>query len=72
MVDIMVASILVAAGVTAVTRRVGLDDPRPTMQIPSTPTGMPMIHDADLPCPWCMAQTRENDDRCPTCGQRFG
>jgi len=26
----------------------------------------------DLPCPWCMAPTRENDDHCPACGQRFG
>ena len=26
----------------------------------------------DLPCPWCQAQTRESDDHCPSCGQRFG
>jgi rubrerythrin len=26
----------------------------------------------DLPCPWCNAQTREADDHCPSCGQRFG
>ena len=27
---------------------------------------------SDLPCPWCRAQTREADNHCPTCGQRFG
>lgn len=26
----------------------------------------------DLPCPWCLAQTSEQDDHCPSCGQRFG
>jgi len=26
----------------------------------------------DLPCPWCLAPTRENDVTCPSCGQRFG
>ncbi|GMQ93707.1 MAG: hypothetical protein BMS9Abin12_1187 [Acidimicrobiia bacterium] len=27
---------------------------------------------SDLPCPWCRAQTREGDQHCTTCGQRFG
>ncbi len=27
---------------------------------------------SDLPCPWCRAATREADDHCPSCGQRFG
>jgi hypothetical protein len=27
---------------------------------------------SDLPCPWCRAQTREGDQQCTTCGQRFG
>ncbi len=26
----------------------------------------------DLPCPWCLAPTREDDRRCSSCGQRFG
>lgn len=26
----------------------------------------------DLPCPWCRAQTDEEDPYCPSCGQRFG
>jgi len=28
--------------------------------------------DVDLPCPWCFAQTSEDDASCPSCGQRFG
>lgn len=27
---------------------------------------------ADLPCPWCLAPTHENDAGCPSCGQPFG
>jgi hypothetical protein len=27
---------------------------------------------ADLPCPWCLAPTHENDIGCPSCGQPFG
>jgi hypothetical protein len=27
---------------------------------------------SDLPCPWCKAQTREDDHHCPACGQPFG
>ena len=26
----------------------------------------------DLPCPWCNAQTREDDTACPSCLQPFG
>ena len=26
----------------------------------------------DLPCPWCRADTKEGDARCPSCGRRFG
>lgn len=26
----------------------------------------------DLPCPWCSAPTTESDERCPSCGRRFG
>jgi len=31
-----------------------------------------MDESSDLPCPWCRAQTREGDQHCSTCGQRFG
>jgi hypothetical protein len=30
------------------------------------------LPDADLPCPWCLAQTEETDSACPSCGQAFG
>jgi hypothetical protein len=26
----------------------------------------------DLPCPWCGAETREDDAHCPSCHQPFG
>ena len=26
----------------------------------------------DLPCPWCLGQTDERDEYCPSCGHRFG
>jgi len=25
----------------------------------------------DLPCPWCHAQTAEDDEACPGCGKAF-
>jgi hypothetical protein len=25
----------------------------------------------DLPCPWCHAQTAEDDEACPACGRSF-
>lgn len=28
--------------------------------------------DRDLPCPWCRSSTSEADERCPSCGHRFG
>ncbi len=28
--------------------------------------------ESELPCPWCRAATAEADDRCPSCGHRFG
>jgi hypothetical protein len=26
----------------------------------------------DLPCPWCLAPTVEEDDACPACHEPFG
>jgi hypothetical protein len=28
--------------------------------------------DEDLPCPWCYSQTEASDERCRSCGRRFG
>ena len=30
------------------------------------------VEPVDLPCPWCRAQTREDDPACPSCLQPFG
>jgi hypothetical protein len=62
MVEVLVASALVAGGVIAATRLGG------TGQLPVTAEGFA----DDLPCPWCQAATSENDMRCPTCYQPFG
>lgn len=69
MVEFLVASAFVGAGVVAVARRnntaadgYGRDDLHRRFEIDA----------ADLPCPWCRSATRENDQRCPSCGQRFG
>jgi hypothetical protein len=32
---------------------------------------IPEGDDLDLPCPWCHAQTSEDDDACPGCGRAF-
>ena len=29
-------------------------------------------NDVDLPCPWCLAQTAEDDTECPSCDEPFG
>ncbi len=65
MVDVVVASAFVAAGVLAVNRRF-TPGSLPTASAPSAG------FDSDLPCPWCQAPTREDDERCPSCRQRFG
>ena len=39
------------------------------------PSRIVMLHDPvdpDLPCPWCMAPTFEQDRNCASCGQNFG
>ncbi|MGH9196489.1 MAG: hypothetical protein ACRD1T_12195 [Acidimicrobiia bacterium] len=28
--------------------------------------------DEDLPCPWCYSPTASSDERCPSCGRKFG
>lgn len=39
-------------------------DPRLVVELPAD--------DRDLPCPWCGRGTKEADERCPSCGRRFG
>lgn len=74
MVDILVASALVAAGVTVATRKFSPDHhhrPAPLRDRPAEFFTL-VTTDADLPCPWCQAATREDDRRCPSCHQPFG
>ena len=68
MVELLVASAFVGAGIAAVAARsrVVPDGYREDLK-PPTDTEV-----ADLPCPWCRAATSEDDRRCPSCGQRFG
>lgn len=65
MVEVLVAGGFVGAAVAALSRR----------SAPALPaTADDIVHSdvPDLPCPWCEAPTREEDSRCPSCGQRFG
>ncbi len=73
MVDIVVATALVAAGVAAITRHSShVPGSRRVAQGASEFHAAARLWAADLPCPWCRSQTAENDIRCPSCGQRFG
>jgi hypothetical protein len=68
--DILVASGLVAAIVTVVTRPADK-----AWNVAADRTDSPtvvLLAEPDLPCPWCRAATREDDIRCPSCNQRFG
>jgi len=69
-VEVLVAGALVAGGVAVVARR---NTDGSLASGPHSPHAfIDADYQADLPCPWCNAQTREDDPRCPSCGQRFG
>ncbi len=70
MMEIAIASVFIAVALVAV----GTSS-RPMMSASaSTVLPVPGMEEAvtDLPCPWCLAQTREQDPNCPSCGQPFG
>jgi len=73
MLEIAIASVLIAVAFVAVgtTSRPMLSS-NVTELVPAT--GMDGLEEqvVDLPCPWCHAQTREDDSSCPSCGQPFG
>ena len=69
MVDIVVATALVAAGVAAITRH---SSHAPGPSSAQGDIRLTTRWAADLPCLWCRSQTAEDDIRCPSCGQRFG
>lgn len=70
MLEIAIASLFIAVAFVAV----GTSS-RPVMSASATEM-LPFLGTedswADLPCPWCLAQTREDDPNCPACGQPFG
>lgn len=39
---------------------------------PPSPPAPPSPAGTDLPCPWCLAATHEDDPACPNCLQVFG
>ncbi|MEA2022879.1 MAG: hypothetical protein U9N79_01165 [Actinomycetota bacterium] len=70
MLEIAIASVFIAVAFVAV----GTTS-RPVMSASVTevlPLGVTEESFTDLPCPWCLAQTREDDPNCPSCGQPFG
>lgn len=67
MLEMALAAVFVTVAVVAIGGR-GLN----TAGVTAQPFPLPLDDSSDLPCPWCRAQTRENDHHCSTCGQRFG
>lgn len=65
---------LLAAGLLFAVMVVLLTDRHPTLADTDQPLRLAVTPDrqSDLPCPWCGAATREEDNFCPGCGQRFG
>jgi len=62
MVELVITGGIIAAAAVALARR----SPKAVGPASHADLGL------DLPCPWCRANTAENDDRCPGCGQVFG
>ena len=70
MFEIAIASVFIAVAFVAVGTSSRTTAPAPVMELQTLYSkGEPL---ADLPCPWCLAQTHENDSGCPSCGQPFG
>ena len=70
MFEITIASVFIAVAFVAVGTSSRLVAPVPVTELqPVLGKEEPF---ADLPCPWCLAQTHEDDSGCPSCGQPFG
>jgi len=70
MLEIAIASVFIAVAFVAVgtsSRPVMSANVTEVLSVPGTEEVL-----SDLPCPWCLAQTREEDHNCPACGQPFG
>ena len=69
MLEIALTTLFVAVAVVAIGHRrqhPALSGPAEVLRFTDEDGGH------DLPCPWCRAQTREDDRHCPECGQPFG
>ena len=70
MFEIAIASVFIAVAFVAVGTSSRSAAPVPVTELqPVLGKGEPL---ADLPCPWCLAQTHVDDSGCPSCGQPFG
>jgi len=70
MFEIAIASVFIAVAFVAVGTSSRSTTVTPVMEL--QPVYIKEEPPADLPCPWCLAQTHENDSGCPSCGQPFG
>ena len=70
MFEIAIASVFIAVAFVAVGTSSRATASAPVMDVQSLYSKEEPL--ADLPCPWCLAQTHENDSGCPSCGQPFG
>ncbi len=66
MIEVLLAGGLLAAIIVAIGGRSEVASGTATI-VPVSP-----VPADDLPCPWCGADTREDDAHCPSCRQRFG
>jgi hypothetical protein len=72
MFEIAIASVFIAVAFVAVGTSSRSSAPATAMVVqPLIENGMDEVL-SDLPCPWCLAQTDEDDSWCPSCGQPFG
>ena len=69
MLEVIVAGLLVAVAVFAIGNTGKPAGETVTLE-PSL--GSDDAPGLDLPCPWCLGQTEEQDEFCRSCGQRFG
>lgn len=70
MFEIAIVTVFVAVAFVAVGR--SSHSPMAVGPASALPVLAPEEPSTDLPCPWCLAQTREDDRSCPSCGQPFG
>lgn len=67
MLEMAIAAVFVTVAVVAIGGR-GIN----TSGLVAPQNFATLEESSDLPCPWCRAQTREGDNHCASCGQRFG